>query len=167
MLLVGADCSELLLFQHLHQSLLQCFPDHNLKNWLHLTRKITKTSAKSGSACCTSKSKSNRSPSTCVSLSTPCFFGMNSGDAGLRGGGGVQVRSRDAHAADTNAAHLSIIWSVWVAKLSSSGLSLISSRYVSVWMSMWRRPSTASGVRGAGLVSLVRRCAGGGEEDEG
>ena len=31
----------------------------------------------------TSKSKSKRSPSTCVSLSTPCFLGINSGDAGL------------------------------------------------------------------------------------
>ena len=40
LLLVGADCSELLLLQHLHQRLLQRLPHNNLQYGLHLKVKV-------------------------------------------------------------------------------------------------------------------------------
>mmetsp|Transcript_23168 Transcript_23168/g.74546 ORF Transcript_23168/g.74546 Transcript_23168/m.74546 type:complete len:211 (-) Transcript_23168:159-791(-) len=74
---------------------------------------------------CTSRSKSNRSPSSIwVATSMPILAGMKSGDGG---------RSMNG--------------SVCVTASTSGGLSVSSSRYVSVCTTMWRRPSTGSGVR--------------------
>ena len=66
-----------------------------------------------------------------VMASVPVFCGTNSGVGG---------RSRKA--------------SVCVEVSASGTVSVSSSRYTSVWMSMCRRPSTASGVRG-GSVRVV------------
>mmetsp|Transcript_53576 Transcript_53576/g.164786 ORF Transcript_53576/g.164786 Transcript_53576/m.164786 type:complete len:313 (-) Transcript_53576:188-1126(-) len=74
----------------------------------------------------TSVSKSKRSPGWIwVSMSRPVLNGTYCGVGGR-----------------------SSIGSVWVSVVISSGLSLSSSRYCSVWMSMCLRPSTASGVAG-------------------
>mmetsp|Transcript_124276 Transcript_124276/g.247702 ORF Transcript_124276/g.247702 Transcript_124276/m.247702 type:complete len:290 (+) Transcript_124276:1515-2384(+) len=70
----------------------------------------------------TSKSKSSPS-SICVSMSTPIFAGMKSGDGG---------RSSKK--------------SVCVSASNSTVRSVSSSRYVSVWMSMCLRPGSGSGV---------------------
>mmetsp|Transcript_11127 Transcript_11127/g.23049 ORF Transcript_11127/g.23049 Transcript_11127/m.23049 type:complete len:372 (+) Transcript_11127:296-1411(+) len=81
-----------------------------------------------------STSKSKSSPSSIwVSMSTPIFAGMKSGDGG---------RSRRK--------------SVWVSASNSTVRSVSSSRYESVWMSMCFRPGTGSGVP-ARLVVLFAR----------
>ena len=74
----------------------------------------------------TSKSKSKRSPSSiCVWTSMPIFIGTK------RGVGGLSMNA-----------------SVCVVTSDSGTVSTSSSRYCSVCMSMCRRPSTGSGVRG-------------------
>ena len=71
----------------------------------------------------TSRSKLNKSPGIiCVSTSAPVFAGTKSGVTGL-----------------------SIHASVWHVTSLSSMLSVISSRYNSVWTGWWRRPSTGGG----------------------
>mmetsp|Transcript_31471 Transcript_31471/g.92066 ORF Transcript_31471/g.92066 Transcript_31471/m.92066 type:complete len:254 (-) Transcript_31471:240-1001(-) len=97
-----------------------------------LSSKVLPTStSKMGSH---STSKSNSSPSSiCVSMSTPIFAGMKSGDGGL---------SRRK--------------SVWVSASNSTVRSVSSSRYESVWMSMCFRPATGSGVPALFFVLFAR-----------
>mmetsp|Transcript_26207 Transcript_26207/g.55554 ORF Transcript_26207/g.55554 Transcript_26207/m.55554 type:complete len:256 (+) Transcript_26207:560-1327(+) len=81
-----------------------------------------------------STSKSKRSPSSiCVSMSTPIFAGMKSGEGG---------RSRRK--------------SVCVSASNSTVRSVSSSRYESVWISMCLRPATGSGVPARFFVWFAR-----------
>mmetsp|Transcript_11955 Transcript_11955/g.27869 ORF Transcript_11955/g.27869 Transcript_11955/m.27869 type:complete len:250 (-) Transcript_11955:102-851(-) len=84
----------------------------------------------------TSKSKSNRSPSTiCVSRSNPVFMGRK------RGLGGRSMKG-----------------SVWVSISISAGLSAISSRKLSVWITACLLPATASGVAGRATCLVFCLC---------
>mmetsp|Transcript_19267 Transcript_19267/g.48786 ORF Transcript_19267/g.48786 Transcript_19267/m.48786 type:complete len:253 (+) Transcript_19267:254-1012(+) len=84
----------------------------------------------------TSKSKSNRSPSTiCVSRSTPVFMGRK------RGLGGRSMKG-----------------SVCVSISISAGLSAISSKKLSVWITACLLPATASGVAGRATCLVFCLC---------
>mmetsp|Transcript_50939 Transcript_50939/g.159718 ORF Transcript_50939/g.159718 Transcript_50939/m.159718 type:complete len:418 (+) Transcript_50939:288-1541(+) len=97
-----------------------------------LCSRVLPTRTSSTGSHSTSKSKSSPS-SIWVSMSTPIFAGMKSGDGG---------RSRRK--------------SVCVSASNSTVRSVSSSRYESVWMSICLRPGTGSGVPARLVVLLAR-----------